>query len=110
MNAVAAIAPFPANIVSSTYAVDYGRILGAEWMERSTGWHAPEVIVAIEIHSGDEDDIAVRVAITDQDESAIDRAWAWAEKEGIAITGAWIAGTRAEVEDSWGSQAALLLV
>jgi len=42
MNAVALVIPeFPANVRSDTYAVDYGRMLGSEWMARSTEWNAP---------------------------------------------------------------------
>lgn len=37
------IPEFPANVRSDTYAVDYGRILGAAWMERSAGWETPSV-------------------------------------------------------------------
>ena len=43
MNAIALVIPqFPANVRSDTYAVDYGRICGAEWMQRSAAWYAPE--------------------------------------------------------------------
>lgn len=30
---------FPASVRSDTYAIDYGRILGADWMNRSANWY-----------------------------------------------------------------------
>jgi len=42
------IPEFPANVRSDTYAIDYGRILGAEWMARSAGWNQPEAYVVLD--------------------------------------------------------------
>lgn len=40
------IPAFPAADTSDTYAVDYGRTLGADWMARSAGWYAPAAEMA----------------------------------------------------------------
>lgn len=65
-------------------------------------------VVTIEVHNGDDEDVAVRTE-ADTMADAVNQAWAWAEKQGIAVTGAW-ASPLSEVEDSWGPQEDLPLV
>jgi len=44
MQVVNVIPEFPPSVRSDTYAINYGRMLGAEWMARSAGWtDAPTV-------------------------------------------------------------------